>query len=687
MAVVKAQRAFLAVHADEAPALLTALQEKGLFEPIPPEAWPVEEAELEGARAYGDRPFDLEREAEALRRALSFLDAHAPETGGLKNLFSPKPAFSIQGLADGFRKFPLAEVSGKVRAAEADLQRIAVEETGIAHHREGLAEWRDVDVRMDRVRGLRETDVILAAGPPGSRESLMRALGDASARVHTEEISFGKEGVRFIAISLNEDGAVPEAALRGAGLTVIEKPDLLSESPGGDGEALSDDEKIDWGASPSEILARLDQRRSVLEISRRELLAGVRELAGYRAGLQAASDYVDILKARKDAEGWLVETGDVALAMGWVLEDRKEALRKGLAEEIAEVHVAFLDNRPEDAPPIQLASTAATRPFTVLTHLYGLPKHIEADPTPLLMPFFFVFFGLCLTDSGYGLVMALLFGWGLRKMVLGPSARNFFRLLMWGGISAFVFGAFVGGWFGNTLKILPASLGFLDRWANAVLVLDPIQNPVPFLMLSLILGVIQIYVGLVSKLVATWRKAGWGEALAGEGVEVFLLSGFLFLGLVKAGVLHESLGPAATWTAAAAAGTTVLARGRGYKNIFAKLGGGLLGIYALVNYLGDILSYSRLFALGLATGVIAVVVNTFTEILGQVPVAGAVLIPLVFVVGHSFNLVISALGAFIHSARLQYVEFFSKFYEGGGRAFAPFRAAPRYVDLETWFTP
>ena len=686
MAVVKAQRAFLAVHADEAPALLTALQENGLFEPIPPEAWPVEDADLGGAAPYADRPFDLEREAEDLRRALSFLDAHAPEAGGLKNLFSPKPAFSIQGLADGFGKFPLDEVSGKVRAAEADLQRIAAEETEIAQRREGLGEWRDVDVRMDRLRGLRETEVILAAGPPGSRESLMRALGDASARVHTEEVSSGKEGERLIAISLSEDGAILEAALREAGLTVIEEPVPSPPplgSPGSDGKLLSDDEKIDWGASPSEILTRLDQRSSVLENSKREVLTGVRELAGYRAGLQAASDYVDILKARKDAAGWLVETGDVALAMGWVLEDRTEALRKGLAESIPEIHLVFLDNRSEDTPPIQLESTAATRPFTVLTHLYGLPKHTEADPTPLLMPFFFVFFGLCLTDSGYGLVIALLFGWGLRKMALGPSARNFFRLLLLGGISAFVFGALVGGWFGNTLKILPASLGFLDRWTSAILVLDPIRNPVPFLILSLILGVIQIYVGLVSKFVATWRKAGWGEALASDGVEIFLLSGFLFLGLVKAGVLDESLGPAATWTAVAAAGTTVLVRGRGYKNIFAKLGGGLLGIYGLVNYLGDILSYSRLFALGLATGVIAVVVNTFTEILGQVPVVGVVLIPLVFVIGHSFNLVISALGAFIHSARLQYVEFFSKFYEGGGRAFAPFRAAPRYVDLET----
>ena len=218
MAVVKAQRAFLAVHADEAPALLTALQENGLFEPIPPEAWPVEDADLGGAGPYADRPFDLEREAEILRRALTFLDAHAPEAGGLKKLFSPKPAFSIQGLADDFGKFPLDEVSGKVRAAEADLQRIAAEETEIAQRREGLAEWRDVDVRTDRLRGLRETEVILAAGPSGSRESLTRALGDASARVYTEEVSSGKEGERLIVIFLSEDGAVLEAAETCSGL-------------------------------------------------------------------------------------------------------------------------------------------------------------------------------------------------------------------------------------------------------------------------------------------------------------------------------------------------------------------------------------------------------------------------------------------------------------------------------------
>ena len=354
--------------------------------------------------------------------------------------------------------------------------------------------------------------------------------------------------------------------------------------------------------------------------------------------------------------------------MGWVLEDKKEELQKNLSGTISHSHLEFLENASEDDPPIQLRNSSATSPFSVLTGLYGFPKHFEADPTPLLAPFFFVFFGLCLTDSGYGLLLAIFFGLGLLKMSLGPTAKNFFRLLFLGGISSLIFGAFVGGWMGNTLKILPESLSFLDRWASSFLVLDPIKNPVPFLILSLVLGVIQIYAGLVAKFIATKSRKGLREAALEEGVEIFLLSGFLFFGLSGAGLLTGILVPLANWTAALAIVVTVFVRGRGRKNVFTKLGMGLLSVYGLVNYLGDILSYSRLFALGLATGVIAVVVNTFTEILGQV---------------HAFNLVISSLGAFIHSARLQYVEFFSKFYEGGGRVIDPFRSATRYVDLET----
>ena len=677
MAVVKAQRVLMAVHAGAAPGLLGALQSNGLIEPIPVEAWPVQDDVLSVTRPFGDRLFDLESESAALRRCLAFLGTHAPEPGALKSLFSPKPGFSLQGLANQFQGLPLDQVYGQVREAEARLQEISAEETRSQQLAEALEPWRDVDIRLSELEGLKSAEVLMVTGLVGSQTTLRRALGEVAERAHIDSLSEDKNTERFLVVCLKEDQEAADEAIRDSALTVVEKPVVSQKSEEDTGSGIA------WAGTPAEILAGLRDRSEALEAERLKVVDIARQLSAHREALRAASDYVELLKARKEAEGWLVRAGDVALAMGWVLENKKEELRKSLSKAVSHPHVEFFENNPDDEPPIQLENTPATRPFSVLTGLYGLPKHSEADPTPLLTPFFFVFFGLCLTDSGYGLLLALLFGWGLRKMTLSPTAKNFFRLLFLGGISALIFGGFVGGWLGNTPKLLPESLGFLDRWANSILVLDPIKNPVPFLILSLILGVLQIYVGLVAKFVATHAREGAREAVLNEGVEIFLLSGFLFLGLSGADLLPEFLVPIANWMASIAVVTTILARGREYKNIFAKLGGGLLGVYGLVNYLGDILSYSRLFALGLATGVIAVVVNTLTALLGQVPYVGVLLIPVVYVVGHAFNLVISSLGAFIHSARLQYVEFFSKFYEGGGRAMAPFRSTPRYVDLET----
>ncbi len=663
----------MAVHADDVPAFLAALQAGGLVEPIDPSAWPVDEGDRGDIRPYNGRSFDLEGGAGTFRRCLSILDAHAPERGGLKALFSPKTALTLQGLADGFHNFPLEEVAEKVRVAEAELQRISAEEARLEQWAETLEPWRDVDVRLSDLSGLRSVRVTLAEGAPGSQGRVMLALGAAADRVHVETVSSGKKAERFLLVYLMEESEAVEAALGEADVSVSETP---APPPG------SEEDPVDWGATPSEIMDRLKGLRRELEKARQDVVGGVRDLAVYREGLQAASDYVDILKARKDAEDWLVRVGGIALGMGWVLEDRKGDLEKLLRKSVPQVHVEFLENGPEDSPPVFLENAALVQPFSVVTRLYGLPRPVEADPTPLLAPFFFVFFGLCLSDSGYGIVLALLFWFGLRRIHLGSMGRDFFRLIMFGGLSALVFGAFAGSWMGNTLELLPGGLGFLKQWADKAVVLDPIKNPVPFLVLALGLGVVQIYVGLIAKLAARVKGSGLREALLDEGVEIFLLSGFLFLGLAAGGVLPASSVPAAQWTALAAAAVTVVARGRAYTNVFAKIGGGLLGIYAVVNYLGDILSYSRLFALGLATSVIAVVVNTFMGLLGEVPIVGVVLMPLVFLAGHFFNLVISSLGAFIHSARLQYVEFFSKFYGGGGRAFSPFRLATRYVEVE-----
>lgn len=677
MAVVKAQRVLIAVDAFSTPELLAILQSNGLVEPIPVEAWPVEGGELSLTRALGDRTFEMEKESAALKRSLVFLETHAPEPGRLKDFFSPRPRFNFQKLADQFQGVPLDSIYSQIRKAEAQLQGIAAEETRINQLSELLGPWQGVDICLSDLQGVRLVDVLMITGSVGSQAALRNSLGRVANRIHTESLDAEKDGERFLVICLKGDRGSVDGAIRVCDLVVLERP-VESQEP--DQAAGIEG----WEAlTPTEILASLQERRRALKAERLSVTSIAKQLSPHRAALQAASDYVELLKARKEAEGWIVRAGDVALAMGWLLEDKKKELQRNLSGTLPHLHLEFLENTPEDEPPIQLKNSSVTRPFSVLTGLYGFPKHVEADPTPVLAPFFFIFFGLCLTDSGYGILLAILFGLGLFKMSLSPNAKNFFRLLFLGGISSLLFGAFVGGWLGNTLKILPESLSFLDRWASSVLVLDPIKNPVPFLILSLILGVVQIYVGLVAKFIATRSQKGLREATLEEGVEIFLLSGFLFLGLSGAGLLTGFLVPLSKWMAILAVAVTVLVRGRGRKNIFSRLGMGLLSVYGLVNYLGDILSYSRLFALGLATGVIAVVVNTFTELLGQVPYIGVLLIPLVYIFGHTFNLVISSLGAFIHSARLQYVEFFSKFYEGGGRVIAPFRSATRYVDLET----
>ncbi|MFQ5693409.1 MAG: hypothetical protein ACE5IM_10245 [Nitrospinota bacterium] len=434
MAVVKAQRALMAVHGRDVSALVEALQGSALLEPIDPGDWPAEEGELALARPFGGGLFELEEAAASLRRCIGFLEAHVPVKGGLKSFLTPRPTLTLQALTGRFHRFPLDAVAEKFRLAEAALRRIATEEAQISQLREVLEVWRGVDAPLSHLRGLRAAAVVLGDGPPGVLGRLMRALGGAARWTHGEVLESDKAGERFVLVFLEGEREAVEVALREAGAAVLEAPFGLLSSVG-----LS----LDLEATPAETLAELDLRLRELEESRRRVLERSRELDVYREGLQAAWDYVHILKARKDAEGWLVRVGDIALGMGWVLEDRKDDLEDLLQRSLPQVHVVFLENGPEDVPPVRLKNAPLVRPFSVMTGLYGLPKPAEADPTPLLAPFFFVFFGLCLTDSGYGVLIALFFWWGLRRLQLGPGGRDFFRMVLLGGLSAAFFGAFV----------------------------------------------------------------------------------------------------------------------------------------------------------------------------------------------------------------------------------------------------
>jgi V/A-type H+-transporting ATPase subunit I len=310
----------------------------------------------------------------------------------------------------------------------------------------------------------------------------------------------------------------------------------------------------------------------------------------------------------------------------------------------------------------------------MVTRLYGIPNYREIDPTPLIAPFFAFFFGICITDAGYGFLVALIAYFGARK--LSGGGKNLFRLLIFAGIATIIVGSLTGGWFGIKPDRLP---GFLKN----LQVLDPQgQGQMTFMGAIIAIGFIQVWFGYFVRMYIDLRERDWAGAFLDQLpwlIAMILIPVTALLYVVVDVPVYLTL--IAVATAGLCCLVIVAFSGRESGNIVARLGTGGFELYTkLTGSFGDILSYLRLFALGLATGIIAGVVNTMAgmmwgSLIGKVAAIG------ILVGGHIFNLVINALGGFIHTARLQFVEFFTKFYEGGGEEFRPFKKEHTYVTV------
>ncbi|NLX71520.1 MAG: V-type ATP synthase subunit I, partial [Clostridiales bacterium] len=311
--------------------------------------------------------------------------------------------------------------------------------------------------------------------------------------------------------------------------------------------------------------------------------------------------------------------------------------------------------------PVLLSNAKLVEPFEVITELYSLPDPRGLDPNLYMAPFFFVFFGMMLSDAGYGIITSLLAGYALYKFKLAGTGKKFAAMLFLCGISTVIWGAIFGGWFGDLITLKPL-------WIN------PLDNPLSVLILSFVMGVVQIYAGIILNAYKNIRAGHVADALMDQGLWLVLLTGLLMF-------VKPELTSVGKYMAALGAIGLILTQGRAQKSIIKKFTSGVLSLYDITGYLSDVLSYSRLLALGLTTGVIATVINTMAKTVAG-NIIGYIVMALIIVGGHVFNLAINVLGAYVHSSRLQYIEFFSKFYDSGGRAFDPLRVKTTYVDLE-----
>ncbi|OIP79934.1 MAG: hypothetical protein COT39_04295 [Parcubacteria group bacterium CG08_land_8_20_14_0_20_48_21] len=365
---------------------------------------------------------------------------------------------------------------------------------------------------------------------------------------------------------------------------------------------------------------------------------------------------------------------------GWIPARAVKHLEKAL-DKLTLHSFALTTRKPkqDELAPSVLENKRFIQPYETVTNMYGAPLATDPDPTVFLAPFFTLFFALALTDAGYGIVITLITLLALKFLPLSPGGRKMMQLLMACGLATIVTGALFGSWFGMVAGNLP---GWMARFIRSVQAIDPVADPNTFLLIAFGLGVVQIITGIAIKMWWKWKTVSARDALLDEGLWLLFL-----IVLIGYGVASRGAGTAfvqwCKWTAIGLTLALIATQGRKIKNPVGKIGKGILSLYNVVGYFSDVLSYSRLVALGLATGIIATVVNLVAALFrDMIPYVGWVVYIVILVGGHSFNLMINALGAFIHTARLHFVEYFPKFLEGAGKKFVPFMREARYISLE-----
>ena len=634
-----------------------------------------------GSDSFSDETAALEANAARVNAALTALDKAVPEKKPLTAMLEPRVALSENEYLEKSKSLDEAlEAAEHILKLESEKADLAADDVRLNTARDVLLPWVDVDLK-DPEGTLGRVSYLIGSFRFGiDRETLLTRLASALPEIECVEAEILNTSAEMTAVAvycLEEDAPEVEQALREIGF--VTAPDC------GD-------------ISPKEKLDGIDNALAANKARREEIAQELKDAAGKREELKFALDELSIRLDRYAAAEKTGRCGRVMLLKGYASEKDAQKI-KTKTENKFDAAVELFEPAGDEDVPVILSNRGFASPLENITGMYSLPGKADIDPTGVMAFFYYFFFGMMLSDAGYGLLMVLATGGALLfKRNMEQKTRNSVKMYLFCGLSTMFWGAMYGSWFGDVGHVIMRE--FFGRDINPLppLWTDAVSDTMNVLIMCFILGLAHLFWGVLMK--------GWTDIKNGHKLDavfdtlptIITVIGIapIFFGLFAQDSIPEDYTPLGTfffniftsvhnglksvsaYILIAGLVLVVATAGRHAKGVVGKLGGGLYAVYGLFSgYLGDVLSYARLLALGMATGVIAQVMNMLGTLPSNTAVKLLMFIP-VFIVGHAANMAINLIGAYVHTNRLQYVEFFSKFYEGGGRAFTPFEAKTKY---------
>ncbi len=639
MAIVKMKRFRLIALAQDRANLFSRLQRLGCVEVSETEGFLSSPEWANLLHKDNSASGDVKTKLSQVKLALDALKKYAPEKSGLfykRSDISAKEFFDADTLANSLH---IANVIGESLSA---ISRLNTAENRLLAAKASLEPWKTLDVPLHYK----------------STENVNITLGVCPAVVSIADLQAGLAEIAPLSSisALSEDAHQHYLLVLSHTSQTQETNEFLKT------HSFSVTQFKDMNGTAAEEIDRIQEEMSAIVKDRMDEEENISLFADARPALHHCLDRLTQDLELEMARENLLTDGTIVFLEGWARADDSDRLQKLL--DSYSCAYTLDDPTKEETPPTLLKNPKWMSCMNMVTEMYSLPSyHTGIDPNPLIFGFFILFFGFMFADIGYGIILAVL-SWTITKKYRPKNTIGYmFNLGIYLGISTAFFGALTGAFFGDSITVF--SSVFLGKDVALPFLINPLSDPMTVLGISLILGVIQLITG---QCVHMYMKARDGEAM--DGI-LNVVPWWLFFASIAVYSIYN-----VSWAIWAGLALLVLTQGRKNKSILGKFMGGIASLYDLTSWLSDVLSYCRLMALMLATSVIASVMN----ILGSLP-GSIIAFVIIFIIGHVFNIGVNIIGTYVHAARLQYLEYFSKFYEAGGVPFRPLKYRTKYVDI------